>query len=427
MIFPLPSPVIWRVFTLFLALTAGLFAPLTNALDSWSPDSSEHQSDLTLRIRYGLAKSGDVAGKTASAALQWQLTSDWTEQLSSVLELGHVTTAFDDDYNDGREMNDQPVIPDVASTELKQLALHWSDGVHGLTAGRQRIKLDDQRFIGSNNFWQNDQTLDAIHYQRAVMYSSTLSYAYVNRAHRIFATDGDRMGPSNQGVTTSQNNPYRLQLGQHDHNSHLLHLRLKDWDYQDISLFYYHMEIDQLPQLDNRTLGGRYQYERRWGKLKPGFTLSVADQSRSWSGESVHIPYYLVQLQLAAPSRAISLRHEVLGSRKGLSVATPLADLHAFHGWADAFNSQPGGGIRDTSVKLLWRHTPIKLDVRQHWFKRDRDGAFFGRETDLDVIVKISRQQNILLRLASFSASHAAHSDNIASEERLFLNYRLRF
>jgi len=386
----------------------------------------EHQSSLSLRFRYGQAKSGDTAGKTASAALQWQLESNWTDDLSSVLEVGHVDTVFNHDYNDGREHNDQPVIPDVASTELKQLALHWSDGVNRLTVGRQRLILDDQRFIGSNSFWQNDQTLDAIRYERAIMFSSTVSYAYVHRAHRIFATNGNRTNVPDPHNTPDWNT-YRSKLGQHDHHSHLLHLHLKDWDYQDISLFYYDMDIEPLPLLDNRTIGGRYQYERRWGKFKPGLTLSLADQTRPSSGESVHIPYYLIQLQLAAPSRALAIRHEILGSRKGLGLVTPLADLHAFQGWADAFNAQSGGGIRDTSVKWLWRYPPFRLDLRQHWFKRDRDGAFLGRETDLDVMLKINRQQHILLRLATFSAATAARNDAIESEQRLFLNYRLRF
>ena len=428
MLFPLNRRLAWRLVVPVPPLKAAVFVSLTlcGAGGLTVPDAvarePDHQSNVSLRLRYGLAESGPVAGKTASAAFTWHLNSVWSEQLSSRLELNHVHTAFDDDYNDGREMNDQPVIPDVASTELKQLALAWDDGVNRLLLGRQRLELDGQRFIGSNNFWQNDQTLDALSYRRAWMFSSAVRYSYVHRAHRIFATNGVARRNSD-----NSRNAYRLQPGQHDHNSHLLHLSLKDWDYQDISLFYYDIEIDQQPLLGNRTVGGRYQYERRWGGLKPSLTLSLADQTRPDSGQSVHIPYYLLQLQLAAPSRAVAVRHEVLGSRKGLGLVTPLADLHAFQGWADAFNGQPGTGIRDTSIKLLWRDTPLRLDLRQHWFERDADGAFLGRETDLDVLLKINRQQRLLLRYARFSPANAAQNDRVAAEQRLFFSYRLHF
>jgi len=72
-----------------------------------------------------------------------------------------------DDFNDGtRNETGLPFIPDPDGFELNRLAI-VSEAVDGVrvTAGRQRIALDDWRFIGAFPFRQNDQTFDAIRFE----------------------------------------------------------------------------------------------------------------------------------------------------------------------------------------------------------------------------------------------------------------------
>jgi hypothetical protein len=50
-------------------------------------------------------------------------------------------------------------IADPQSVGLNRLQIAYQTKVLGLTVGRQRINLDDQRFVGSVGWRQNEQTL----------------------------------------------------------------------------------------------------------------------------------------------------------------------------------------------------------------------------------------------------------------------------
>ena len=73
-----------------------------------------------------------------------------------------------------------PVVADPASTRLNRLTLSYSgfdDTV--ITGGRQRIKLDNDRFIGNVGFRQNEQTLDAIRLTNSSLEGIKLDYTYI--------------------------------------------------------------------------------------------------------------------------------------------------------------------------------------------------------------------------------------------------------
>jgi len=82
---------------------------------------------------------------------------------TSLLAEGEVVWAIDDRYNstlNGRA--DLPVIADPATHDLNRLQL-TNTSLPGTTVvlGRQRIVLDDHRFVGDVGWRQNDQTFDA--------------------------------------------------------------------------------------------------------------------------------------------------------------------------------------------------------------------------------------------------------------------------
>jgi len=91
-----------------------------------------------------------------------------------------------DDFNDGtRNETGLPFIPDPDGFELNRLAI-VSEAVDGVrvTAGRQRIALDDWRFIGAFPFRQNDQTFDAIRFETSSFGPGTLDVGYIGRVLR---------------------------------------------------------------------------------------------------------------------------------------------------------------------------------------------------------------------------------------------------
>ena len=67
-------------------------------------------------------------------------------------------------YNSTRNgITDRPVVADPTGTDVNQ-ALILYRGIDStlIRAGRQRINLDNQRFVGAVGWRQNDQTYDGI-------------------------------------------------------------------------------------------------------------------------------------------------------------------------------------------------------------------------------------------------------------------------
>ena len=111
-------------------------------------------SDYLLDVRYRL-ESVDDAGFTHSALAQtmrvrlgyrWQLTPAW----SAVLE-GAYVRALEHRYNStANGQTGYPVVADPATTQINRAFIAYRSGPFGATLGRQRIELDNQRFIGAS-------------------------------------------------------------------------------------------------------------------------------------------------------------------------------------------------------------------------------------------------------------------------------------
>src|SRR6202008_2628169 len=72
-----------------------------------------------------------------------------------------------------------PLVDDPPTTELERLQLTWKPvDAFSVTGGRQRILIDDQRFIGDVGWRQDDQTFDAVRTDISLG-QVRLFYAYV--------------------------------------------------------------------------------------------------------------------------------------------------------------------------------------------------------------------------------------------------------
>src|SRR5688572_33285828 len=81
----------------------------------------------------------------------------------------------------------RPVVADLATTELNQAWLAYSyTNSFSIKGGRQRIVLDNHRFIGDVAWRQNMQTYDAVSAESKPLQSLSLYYGYVWDVHRVF-------------------------------------------------------------------------------------------------------------------------------------------------------------------------------------------------------------------------------------------------
>jgi hypothetical protein len=135
----------------------------------------------------------------------------------SLLAEGEGTVAPVNDYNafpfpidDRQRRPEYAVVADPQNLELNRLQLQYKSKTVTATVGRQRINLDDQRWVGSVGWRQNEQTFDAARGEAKLgPVSLDLTYAIAQRTISgedagprtsfrgdfVFAGLGSKLGP----------------------------------------------------------------------------------------------------------------------------------------------------------------------------------------------------------------------------------------
>lgn len=379
----------------------------------------EHQLDWGSRARYAQVDA-DNSGQAASLLLRGTLDSHWSDIFSSTVEVDAVGTAFKHEHSDGERFNNKPLIPDPQGADLNQAFLSLNLDAATIQLGRQRINFDNQRFIGGNGFWQNEQTFDALLGTVKLASNSNFTYSYINNARRIFGNKADpttSAGHPDYGNRPSSDLRPAEFLGEHQHQSHLTRLEWNEWDYTRVVGYGYRIDNQNLPSSSNNTLGASYTLNYKISAIKYRVQIEAAQQNR-FDINADHLRYYLLDLGLGINTWELSSRYEILGANNGAAFITPLGSNHDFEGWADAIGNTPNTGVRNFSVGLLWRASPLRVETSYHFFKDDVDGNNIGREFDLDFIYKPARKHSLSLRLAHFEPE-----GDSGSVRKVYLDY----
>jgi hypothetical protein len=101
------------------------------------------------------------------------------------------TLGFADDYNDtlpGNGVEPFPTVADPENFEINRLQVGYLKNGTGFTLGRQRIILDNARFVGNVGWRQNEQTYDAVRGQ-AKFGQFTLDATYSISQRTVFGVD----------------------------------------------------------------------------------------------------------------------------------------------------------------------------------------------------------------------------------------------
>ena len=150
------------------------------------------------RLRYEAVDQQGLANDAEALTLRGRIGFETAEAygLSALVDLETVHHLGGTDFND--TLNGKttfPVVADPESTELNRLQLRYRrDEWIDITLGRQRIKLDDDRFIGNVGFRQNEQTFDAARLDFTPWENLTARYIYLHQVNRVFGEDS-AVGP----------------------------------------------------------------------------------------------------------------------------------------------------------------------------------------------------------------------------------------
>ncbi len=290
--------------------------------------------------------------------------------------------------------NGKAVIADPQDTELNQGYLSYKCGKGEAIVGRQRITLDDHRFIGNVGWRQNEQTYDAATFKCSALEDFGFFYSFLGRINRIYGPDS--------GLDF-------------DSRSHLFNASYDGCPYGKVVLFAYLLYFDNAKNLNSNTYGGRFKGSHDLNEdLDLGYTFSYARQVDGLrSGVDYQADYWLADLSVTKKGLgSAGAAWEILSSDNGkASFQTPLATLHAFNGWVDAFLTTPRDGLQDIYLYVA-PELPYELKgkVVYHTFKTEEGGGILGYEWDAVLTKKLSDHVKVLGKAGLFDGK-AGYAD----------------
>ena len=107
---------------------------------------------IAARLRYETVDQANFPTDADALTLRGRLGAELKADGFSFLAEGEGTLALADDYNDtlpGNGVEPFPTVADPENLELNRLQVSYMKNGTGVTLGRQRIKLDNQRFVGN--------------------------------------------------------------------------------------------------------------------------------------------------------------------------------------------------------------------------------------------------------------------------------------
>ena len=287
------------------------------------------------------------------------------------------------------------IIADPESHELNQVWLAWDAEAFDTTikAGRQRINIDNQRFVGAVGWRQNEQTFDAVAIENTSFDDLTFSYHYINRVNRIFGS-GPIFNPAHTDF---------------EGNTHLAHFTYVGIPETTVKGYAYFMDLGNAAgdANSNQTLG--FSVERKVA-LSGDLTMPLYGEF-AYQEDAFDSPldYGAVYFHLSAGidkgGHGVAVGFERLGDDNGAGFRTPLATLHKFNGFNDQFLATPGTGLSDLYIAGYTKLPGgIAFKPSFHWFGPAGGDLNFGQEFDLVLAKKLCENATILAKYSHYFA-----------------------
>jgi len=359
------------------------------------------KTGVNVRARYEHVDQDNFLEKADAVTARLRLnyrTGQWSG-LSGFVEYDYVFHLLND-FNSGAgtspDKGQYPVVADPKGADLNQLYLDYGFNTDSKARfGRQRILLDNQRFVGGVGWRQNEQTYDALTFSTSAISKTNLSYSYVGYVRRIFG-DG-------------------VPAGSHNVDSHLLNARIAINDAWSVTPYYYYIDNKDAAAASTATAGARVVGSVKAAEGKISLVAEFATQQDAGNNPvNFDADYaHLSGMWSSANGLSLGLAYENLGGNvlPGMAFRTPLATLHAFQGWADKFLSTPDAGISDVFATVKFKAGKWNLAGVYHDFSSDVGSIDYGTEFDVSAGTKLSDNYSILLKGAFFSGEPGGIAD----------------
>lgn len=357
-----------------------------------------NQDNVTNPLLNGRALPASRQPKTANAntvRLRLGLLSPVFYGLQGYAEYEGVY-AMQSDYNSTLNGKSEfSTIADPYENEVSQLWLSYAgipDTV--IKGGRQRIKLDDDRFIGNVGWRQLEQTYDSvlITHKNQQLPGLTINVGYIGNVKTFTST------------TENINAP-------------LLNVNYKLGNYGNLVGYGYWLGYTEP---ENYAKSSQTYGLRLTNFQKPGDTLKISDNyglvyTAEWSiqRDYVNSPqnYTVNRYNLMGGFTAYNFTfqgamEQLDGVGQNKTFITPLGTNHAFQGWADLFLVTPKDGIRDVfgTVIATLDQGSVNLTGVYHEFYDDTGNIHYGNEWDFLATKKFGKHYSLLAKYAYYNA-----------------------
>jgi hypothetical protein len=299
--------------------------------------------------------------------------------------------AMQEDYNSTRNGNTlYSIVADPEKTELNQLWISYA-GIPDtiIKGGRQRIKLDDDRYIGNVGWRQMESTYDAVlvTHNNQQIYGLTINAGFIGNTQTIFSTTENLDAP-------------------------ILNVNYKVGDYGNVIAYGYWLDFRESENFEksSQTYGIRFNgaSPKIMDKFNLLYTAEWANQRDYGHGNT---KYEADRFNFMGGVKAFNV--SVMGAWEQLNgyganktFDTPLGTNHAFQGWADIFLATPANGIRDLFGTIMVEFPRYQTTVTgvYHDFTDDTGNMTYGKEWDFLITKKFGKHYSLLAKYAYYNA-----------------------
>jgi hypothetical protein len=389
-----------RVKALFLLATATLLHAGTPALEPMPSVMPEAwlKPLVDIRARYEYA---DLDGKDPATAFTFRerlglKTRAWYG-LSALVE-GEFTEVAGSDYNANAGPLANPhdransAIPDPRNAELNQAMLQYVGFDTTAKVGRQRLIYDNAAFIGNVGWRQNEQTFDAISLSNKFIAGLTFNYAYLNQIDRIYGAEAD------SPLTTK---PLFDNVQDIAADVNLFTVSYTGVKGVTLGGYAYIMNFHDKPNWDNDTFGlsakGDVLGLTLFGEL------AWQDQAGFNSNDQAWYAHCTASKTFGSQTLVVGVEQLNAGFK------TPLATVHVFNGYADAFANGRIEGNHNGLTDVYVSHTlPVFCGINWtnalHAYGDDTLSTGYGWEYDSVLVKKFDEHFTALVKLAMFES-----------------------
>ena len=353
-----------------------------------------------IRPRYEMADVDKASTQTANAFtarihLAFSAGLFGIENLRTTLGIQSVNNFGYTNYNStDNGHTEYDVIKDPQFAMLSEASLDYSIGKSDLHIGRSHLNIDNQRFIGTVAWRQNERSYDTLYVGSSAITNLDVLAAYVY---------------GYQGVGADETT---------ETASVLLHAKYRVMEALNITLYDYMLAIGK-QGVDSDTYGLALT-----GKIESGIDLAYRVEYAIQRDPSIEFKtsnlkadaeYYNLDLGANISGILIGMNYEVLSGTDGSDGKTAfnpaLGTNHKFNGWADVFYvaGVPTSGLKDANARLGYSAKGFgKLLALYHNYRAEKttldNSDNLGSEIDFVYANKIPYVNGLtaLVKYASF-------------------------